>query len=378
MAACRSASRSRTAPVRSRSVISPSRRSRLPISSARSLSNATSSRSMSSSVVFAASSANGRLMRDESHPASSTVTSSVTSTATPNQRSTVRSQVMQPRQRRRHDQAGRHDPGAIRARLVDERQRQLAHRLVAGSRARAGSDGRDPSVSPGSTRVTVIALSLARRARNPESTAMPATTVKCRSPSGSESSRASATNGPSAVRAWTRARPFGAVGRRSGQPLLHPIELVAEMPRAHDAPRVVLDLQHVQPGQVHRGAGVIERVGALRGVALHHRQAQPVVGDGDRAQPRQPGRQQRSLSLQVLSDQIDQRRDPRLVGGGEPLTQRATHAESEHEEWHEHDGSGGEQNADRKVIEPRRKDSASAHTRRWHRHRPRAASFPVL
>jgi hypothetical protein len=59
----------------------------------------------------------------------------------------------------------------------------------------------------------------------------------------------------------------------------------------------------------------------------------------------QPGRQQRSLSPQVLPDQIHQSRDARLVRGGEALPHGATHAKSEDQEWNEHDGSGGEEDA---------------------------------
>ena len=168
---------------------------------------------MSSCAVFAASSASGRLTREDSQPATSSVTSSVTSTATPNQRSTDRSTSRNPASGA--DTTRR--ASSTRALSSDSSIYGSGSSLTATSRAVASTPG--SAVSPGRTSVTLVALSPPpSRARNAESTAMPPIRMNRRSPIASESSRASATNGPSAVRARTRAMPLGAVGSSAGRP----------------------------------------------------------------------------------------------------------------------------------------------------------------
>src|SRR5256884_7129001 len=50
-----------------------------------------------------------------------------------------------------------------------------------------------------------------------------------------------------------------------------PIVLIAEMPGAHDAARLVLDLQQREPGELHGVTGVVEQMRALAPLQRHAR-----------------------------------------------------------------------------------------------------------
>src|SRR5437879_5020218 len=89
-----------------------------------------------------------------------------------------------------------------------------------------------------------------------------------------------------------------------------PIVLIAEMPGAHDAARLVLDLQQREPGELHGVTGVVEQMCTL--APLQRRAEQVVSGDGV-PQGGEPERDPRALPVQVRADHRYERGHALLV-----------------------------------------------------------------
>src|SRR5207302_824666 len=124
-------------------------------------------------------------------------------------------------------------------------------------------------------------------------------------------------------------------GERARQSRLEPIVFVAEVPRAHDAALIVLDLEHRQTGEVHRSARVVEQVGAV--APLQHRRSESVVrGDGI-GQGVEPARDRGAVPGQVGPDHRRQPCDAALVLGGEAAWHLGAHAHAEQRERYQHD-----------------------------------------
>ena len=207
MATRRSASRNRAAPARSRSVMAPSSRVSAPISSRRSLENATSRRSMSIRAVRSASAVSGRLIRSESQPASSRAMAPARASVTTNQRSTSWRNASSPA-----------SEWATTMRADTNRAASVATAGTTRESTTPPGGGGGASARSTVSSETTRAESGARCARNAESTVTPPTRVNGLPTSRKESTRASARNGASAVRARTSAIPFGAAASRRGSP----------------------------------------------------------------------------------------------------------------------------------------------------------------
>src|SRR5258706_14409496 len=118
------------------------------------------------------------------------------------------------------------------------------------------------------------------------------------------------------------------------------IVFVAEVPGAHDATRLVLDLQEREPGEPHGVTGVVEQVAAV--ASLHRGSAELVVLDYGVSQRAESERDPRALPIQVRADHRDERGHPLLVFRGHTVRHHCTNPPSEHCQRDEHHGAESE------------------------------------
>ena len=223
--------------------MAPSTRESAPISSPRSLAKLWSSRSRSMAAVCSASSVSGRLTRRPARPRRAAPARRAASAseepaveAPPQRRACPRDWVTTNRAVSGRGPAAAADPRTA-ARVGDGRAPGRRRRRRVGDRARvavARQVGAEPGLDPA-----------------------PPATVNRWPATRSESSRASTTMprrgcGPGPARAACR-RP-----ERRGSAGVHPIELVPEVPRAHDPAGAVLELQQVEAGGAHGRTGEVE------------------------------------------------------------------------------------------------------------------------
>ena len=262
-------------------------------------------------------------MRVESHAARSDAIAPVATTATRNESATPRGQ--------RGERVGDHDarreePGGVA--LRHEGSRQGAHDLGRriGPRRAVGRDGHGDRQ-----------LGIRRQAR--QEAGIDADPTHERKAAATEPERIEAREGQK--RCLGRARPDerrASRGRQQPRQVrLQLIILVAKVARAHDPPLVVLYLQHREASQSHRVAGIVEQVAPV--AALKHRCPEAVIR-GDRVLERgQPGRDARTLLVQVRLNHGDERCNPLLVGRGQAVGHHRPDAQPENDERHEHDRS---------------------------------------
>ena len=253
----RSASRTRAVLVRNRPARSPRSRASTPTSSLPA-SKSTSRRSRSSTAVFSASVASGRLMRDDTHTASTRATTLVPAAVIRNQESALRRSILRAVSgwvtRSRACTTSDGLSAAVRISGISNSPTATS----STSPALLEGTGTEDNTPPGWIREMTMVRSRASRATKASSTLTPPTIVNVCPPIWNDSPRTSAMNSPSAALTVLNTTPPDALDRAAvSSPSTRPCSF-RKCPELMIWPAASCTCSIERPVSTHRGACVVE------------------------------------------------------------------------------------------------------------------------